>query len=141
MFSKNNLIRSLLVFDTIFKEVEKRGCKITIGQSRYKNVPFVVQDDLKIPIILFETKTPYYPKYIKIQGEEPKYTGLLTCTLYYQIRKITKEFLEDDKHKMEDYLAAIVNDIILGFEIKRQFKAYVLNNKNLREQFDLSIVP
>jgi len=141
--SENNIKRSLLLYDTIFKEVEKRGCQITIGQSRYENIPFVVKDDLSIPINLFENKTPNYwidSKYSTIKDQEPKYTGLLSCILYYRVRQIKKEFIENNTHKMEDFLPEIINNIILGFEIKRQFEAYILKNKNIRERFNLSSI-
>jgi hypothetical protein len=130
-FSENNLTRSLLLLDTIFKEVEKRGCQIDIFQDVCRNVLKVVKGDLSMPITLFETQTPNYSM---TKDVEYQYTGLLTCTINYEVRKITKVFEENNKNKLEDYLPEIINSIILGFEIKRQFKAYVLNNKNLRER-------
>jgi hypothetical protein len=123
--SKECRKRAMLILNTIFNELEKRKCKVIIEreESYLGGFPAAIVDDVSVHFELRELAN--MRKDVPIPWGEDKYifNGTLQFKLqgYYKDRvRIT--YSDGVKHKLEDYLPAIINGIMVALDDEKEHR-------------------
>ena len=123
--SKECRKRAMLILNTIFNELEQRKCKVIIErvESYLGGFPAAIVDDVSVHFELRELAN--MRKDVPIPWGEDRYiyNGILQFKLqgYYKDRvRIT--YSDGLKHKLEDYLPAIINSIMVALDDEKELR-------------------
>jgi hypothetical protein len=114
--------------NTIFNELEKRKCKIIVERTDnyLRGYPSANMDGIVIHFDLRELTTKKTIEVVKNSWDnrtEFIFNGRLEFRLHgYYLDNLRKIFTDGPRHKIEEYISEIINNLMLGFENGKEYR-------------------